>query len=394
MRVLAVTNLFPNPWQPNRAPFNRQQFGALARRHQVCVIAPIPWTDEFSLRRRRAAPALLPDRRVTCGGLDVIHPRYLFPPRILRGFYGHLFRHCIHDHFHRALVQFKPDIVLAAWAYPDGWAAAQLAREVGLPVAIKVHGSDILLLKDGSVRARRTVEALQRADAVVTVSQHLGRRIAQLGVRQDKISVVYNGVNAGLFSPADRAEAKRRLGFQPNLPLVLYVGNLLPVKGPDVLINACAHLDRSGVSFRCRLIGQGAMRADLERQIHALRLADRIKLLGPRPLEDLPDWYRAANVLAIPSRSEGIPNVALEAMACGTPVVATDVGGIPEIVPSQSLVPPDNPQALADALHNFASNTAPPTQFTPMTWDQSAADLAAVLERTVQTSSIALKRAA
>jgi glycosyltransferase involved in cell wall biosynthesis len=394
MRVLAVTNLFPNPWQPNRAPFNRQQLGALARRHDVCVIAPIPWTDEFSLRRRRAAPALLADRRVTCGGLDVVHPRYLFPPRVLRGFYGHLFRRCIRDHFHRAVAQFKPDVVLASWAYPDGWAAAQLAREAGLPVAIKVHGSDVLLLESRSARCRRTLEALQHADAVVAVSRHLAHRVAELGVRQDQISVVYNGVNTGLFSPGYRASARLRLGVETNAPLVLYVGNLLPVKGVDVLLDACLRLARSGALFQCCLIGQGPMHREIERRIDGSGLRDPVKLMGPRPLEQLPDWYRAANVLAVPSRSEGVPNVALEAMACGTPVVASDVGGIPEVVDRQSLVPPENPQALAEAIENVLTKTPPAGEFIPMTWEQSAAKLAAVLESTIGISSTALRRAA
>jgi glycosyltransferase involved in cell wall biosynthesis len=393
MRVLAVTNLFPNPWQPNRAPFNRQQLGALARRHQVCVIAPIPWTDEFSLRRRRADPALSADRRVTCGGLDVVHPRYLFPPRVLRGFYGHLFRRCIEDHFHRAVDRFKPDVVLAAWAYPDGWAAVQLAREAGLPVVIKVHGSDVLLLPPRSARSRRTAQALQQSDAVVAVSRHLADRVAELRVRQDKISVVYNGLNTGLFCPGDRASARRNLRIVLNTPLVLYVGNLLPVKGVDVLLDACRHLARSGASFQCHLIGHGPMCRELERRITESGLRGSVLLVGPRPLEQLTDWYRAANVLVVPSRSEGVPNVALEAMACGTPVVATDVGGIPEIVDRRYLVPPENPQALAEAIDNVLTNAAPPIKFVPMTWDQSATELAAVLESTIRNSSL-LRRAA
>ena len=393
MRILAVTNLFPNPFQPGRAPFNRQQFGALARRHELRVIAPIAWTDEFALRRRGTTAALVADRRIVCGGIDVVHPRYLFPPKLFRGLYGHLFQRCIQDHFHRACQQFHPHVVLAAWAYPDGWAAVQLARQAGLPVAIKVHGSDVLLLNPRTARSRRTLQALQQADQIITVSRHLAQRITQLGVPQENVCVVYNGVNAGLFSPGDRAEAKRRLGLQSKLPLLLFVGNLLAVKGPDVLVDAAAQLEQSGVAFQCRLIGQGPMQADLERQIRALRLIDRIKLPGPRPLEQLPEWYRAADILVIPSRSEGIPNVALESMACGTPVVATQVGGTPEVVNRQHLVPPENPQALAEAIGAALGNAAPPADFKPMTWDQSAAELAAVLEKTTQNSS-ALKRAA
>src|SRR4051812_6430434 len=142
MRILALTNLYPSPYHPMRAAFNRQQFRALARSHEMAVIAPIAWTDEW--RMRRTGRAQLPDsRRLRRDDIEIEHPRYLFPPKVARGWYGHCFRRSVRPAFRRAVAELKPDVVLASWAYPDGWAAVRLAREAGLPVAIKVHGSDV-----------------------------------------------------------------------------------------------------------------------------------------------------------------------------------------------------------------------------------------------------------
>ncbi|MEO2089254.1 MAG: hypothetical protein ABGY75_07125 [Gemmataceae bacterium] len=133
MRVLAMTNLYPNPYQPHRATFNRHQFRLLNDRHPVQVIAPIAWTDELKARRA-GQPPLPTDRRVTHDGLTVDHPRYLFPPKVGRRWYGHFFRAAVGPAFRRAVTEFRPDVVFTPWAYPDGWAAGWLARVAGLPV--------------------------------------------------------------------------------------------------------------------------------------------------------------------------------------------------------------------------------------------------------------------
>src|SRR5687767_4380363 len=137
MRILVVTNLFPNPYAPTRAAFNREEMRALAARNSVSVIAPIAWPDEFAARWRGAGP-LPAGRRVVCDGIPVAHPRYLFPPRVLRRWYGFCYYRSIRPTFQRAVAEFRPDLVYALWAYPDGWAGVRLAREAGLPVVVKV----------------------------------------------------------------------------------------------------------------------------------------------------------------------------------------------------------------------------------------------------------------
>ena len=356
MRILALTNLYPNPFQPHRATFNRQQLRALAARHPVAVISPIAWTDELAARRAGAAP-LPPGRKVTIDGITVEHPRYLFPPKVLRGRYGHFFRRSVSPAFRRALAEFGPDLVFAPWAYPDGWAAVDLGHRAGLPVAIKVHGSDILGLDAYPGRRRRTAEALGRADAVIAVSRDLAARVIGLGADPARVRVVSDGIDRDLFHVGPRDEARRRLGLDDGGPIALFIGNLAPVKGLDILVDACARLVREGVRFRCFLIGQGPLRPALQREVSRLGLGETVTLLGPRPHDQLPDWFRAATVFVLPSRSEGVPIVLLEALACGTPFVASRVGGVPEIShlgPSR-LVPPQDAEALAEALREGLS---------------------------------------
>jgi glycosyltransferase involved in cell wall biosynthesis len=366
MRVLTLTNLYPNPLHPTRATFNRQQLRALAEQHQVRVIAPISWTDELAWRMK-GGHRLPADRRVVCDGIPVEHPRYFFPPKCLRGWYGHFFRESVRRTFRRALAEFRPDVVYSPWAYPDGWAAVELGHQAGLPVVVKVHGSDVLLLSECPRRKKGTLSALRRADAIITVSQDLAERVVNLGADPSRVQVIYCGVDRTLFHPGSQQEARARLGLPSQEPVLLFVGNLVPVKALDVLLEAWAHLDRGGARFHGYCIGRGPLQAHLEGRVRDLGLGGRVHLLGARPHDQLPDWYRAASALVLASYSEGVPNVLLEAAACGTPFVATRVGGIPEIAhlgPSR-LVPPGDVAALADAIRDVLQEAPKPPPSAP-----------------------------
>jgi glycosyltransferase involved in cell wall biosynthesis len=360
MRILAITNLYPNPFQPYRATFNREQIKALSKEHLVRVLAPIAWTDELAALRG-GSPPLPPGRRMKWDNVLVEYPRSWFTPRLLRAHYGRFLVWSLRGWFCRALNEFRPDLVFGTWAYPDGWAAVKLARRAGLPVVLKVHGSDILELGKYPARRQGTIEALCGADRVVTVSRDLAQNAIALGAPPEHVHLIYNGVDDSVFFPGDRGEARVRLGLDPVRPVLLYVGNLLPVKGPDVLIDAAAALTVS-VDFHLHVIGQGPLRRSLEARAVSRGLNDRVCFHGPVAHQDLPDWFRASNFLVLPSRSEGVPNVLLEAAACGTPIVASCVGGVPEVAhlgPSR-LVPPDDPGALAGAIADLLRHPPAP----------------------------------
>ena len=354
MRILAITNLYPNPFHPQRATFNREQFRALAREHELRVIAPIAWTDELAARRS-GCPPLPSGRRLEVDGIPVEYPRFWLIPRVLRGLQGRCFRWSIRGAFWRSVRSFRPDIVFATWAYPDGWAVTDLAREARLPVVLKVHGSDVLQMDQYPGRRRGTIEALRRADRVVAVSRDLAQKVVTLGASEDRVRLIYNGVDDGVFFPGDRSAARARLGLDSARPLILFVGNLLAVKAPDLLIEAAGQLTDRGIDFQLHVIGKGPLRDTLERQ--AVDRAVPTIFHGTVAHACLPDWFRAANLLVLPSRSEGVPNVLLEAAACGTPFVATRVGGVMEVADlgANRLVPPEDPVALADAIVDVLS---------------------------------------
>jgi teichuronic acid biosynthesis glycosyltransferase TuaC len=386
MRLLFITNVFPNPLQPTRGMFNYELVRALSAGHEVRVVSPIAWTDEWRRKRgtvgmprgRWSNPAGLP-------GVKAFYPRYLFTPKVFRDQYGRFMWYSVRGTVRRQVASFRPDAVLGYWVHPDGAVAVRAARLAGVPSAIMVGGSDVLVLTTEPARRKRILNVLNIADVVIPVSEDLGRNLAGLGVAPEKIKVVPRGVDRDRFSPGSSAEARRRLGIGPGGPVVLWVGRMHPVKGLDVLVDACARLRSQGVSFRLYLVGDGPERDRLQRQAETLGVSELISFPGSVAHVDLPDWYRAADVMVLPSRSEGVPNVLRESLACGTPFVASRVGGIPEITPDPGwLVPPEDPAALAEGIAAaIAPGThAPPgrSQSSGGAWSDSAESIVRILE--------------
>jgi glycosyltransferase involved in cell wall biosynthesis len=391
VRILGLTSLYPNPFNPHLAPFNRHLFRVLGERNAVRLIAPIPWTVE-ARARLKGARALPADRRAERDGLAVDHPRYYFPPKVLQRTYGRLFERSVRQVFPERAAEFRPDLVYATWAYPDGWAAVRLARRVGLPVVIQVLGSDVLLLTRHPKRRQLTFDALRAADGVVAVSRDLAERVIDGGVDPHKVRVVYGGVDPACFHRGPKLDARLRVGLAPDGdPVLLFIGRLSGEKGIDVLIDACSALAKAGVRFRCRIIGAGPLAGSLTAQVARLGLDDRVKLLGLKPQSELPDWYRASDLFVLPSHSEGVPNVLLEASACGLPCVASRVGGVPEIGDRGDIrmVPPADPAALAGAIREALAGLERPRAVVPTrTWGDAINELEQFLAGVLSRSAV------
>jgi glycosyltransferase involved in cell wall biosynthesis len=238
------------------------------------------------------------------------------------------------------------------------------------------------LPKSDPRRGRKIRNVLRDSTAVITVSHQLGKAVSELGVPEEKIHVVYQGVDTAKFCPGDRSSARTKLNIL-GIRMLLFVGNLLPVKGVDILIDACSHLDTS-MPWHLYIVGSGPLRNSLSEQATRLNISDRISFMGGVPQDDLPSWYRAADITVMASRSEGIPNVLRESMACGTPFIATDVGGISEIVrPGLGiLVPPNNPASLAEAITKWLSQARrePEKAYCEMSWKESSRKLVECLQ--------------
>lgn len=350
LRVLAITKIFPNAVEPLSAPFNRQQFAALASRCQLDVMGTIPWFPGAGLLGRWSSAGKLAavPRRETIAGIAVRHPRTLFVPRLAHATWGPLYAASIAP----ALLPYRHrvDVVLGSWAYPDGFAAVIAARLLGVPCVVKLHGSDINSIAKLRGPRRMLAWALPRATAVVAVSRALADEAAQLGVARDRIAVVMNGVDAELFHPRDRAAARAQLGL-PVGPIALYVGNLKEDKGVLDLAAAWATVARALPDATLLVVGGGPAGVALASAVAPL--GSRVRLVGPQPLAQIPTWMAACDLLVLPSHAEGTPNVVLEALASGRRVVASSVGGIPDLITRPELgelVPARAPDALAAAI--------------------------------------------
>jgi len=350
MRVLAITKIFPNAAEPLSAPFNRQQFAALREQCDLHVMATIPWFPGAGLLGKWSTAGKLArvPRSDTIAGIPVTHPRTLFVPKGAFASWGLLYAASIAP----ALAPFrnKVDVVLGSWAYPDGFAAVIASLLLGVPCVVKLHGSDINIVAKLPGARRMTEWALPRATRVVAVSRALADEVVQLGVAPERVKVVMNGVDAELFTPGDRAAARRELGL-PAGPVAIYVGNLKPEKGVLDLGRAWGAVLRQVPDATLLVIGDGPLAGELASIVATHR--DRVRLIARQPLERVPLYMAAADVVVLPSHSEGTPNVVLEALASGRRVVGSAVGGVPDLITSRTLgalVPPCDPDVLATAI--------------------------------------------
>jgi len=385
MHLLFITNTFPNPIQPTRGAFNAAMAEGLAAEHDVSVISPVSWTAVA--RAGRATRRGFRHSMTVAGGVEVHHPTFVYPSKLFRGWHSWFFCRSIQASVRRVLVRRSVDAVLGYWAYPDGEAALRAARLAGVPGLVMVGGSDVLLSTERSGQRELVRRVLHEADAVVAVSEHLAVRVAQLGIDRGKVHVVRRGVDRTTFAPGDRSESRRRLGVALDRPMLVWAGRMVPVKGLDCLLEACGRLQSSGIDHRLYLVGDGPLRNRLIADVARRGLADRVTMVGPVAHVELADWYRAADLTVLPSRSEGVPNVLLESIACGTPFVASRVGGIAEIATEgiDRLVPPGDARALADATHAGLATTVATHErvFRPSHQAAAARQLVEVVQQTV-----------
>lgn len=345
MRVLVVTNLFPNNREPRKGVFNQQQIQALNEFCEVKVIAPVPWAPKFT----NAHFSKVIDKEFI-SGLEVMHPRYLVTPRCGRAFYGRWYYCGIRKLIKRLRSVYPFDIIFATWGYPDIYGAAMVAKEIGIPIVGRVHGSDVNILGKGWIRRRLMKKGFDACRSILTNSNALSKKVIGMGVDSNKVICLQNGVDKDVFHKTDKDIARQNLGLDQGKRHILFIGNLVKVKGIKYLIAAMTHLDDQA---HLHILGDGQDKEKLLAQVKGLKCKKMIHFHGSVEHSKLIDWYNAADVLCLPSLAEGCPNVVLESLACGTPVVASNVGGLPELINDKSkgmLVSPANSHALADSL--------------------------------------------
>lgn len=372
LRGIILTNLYPTAADPARAPFNRQQFGHLQRLHDLLIV--VPRARRFPCRAdvRLGDPAARP--RVA--HLDVWHP-----PVAGRVLNAALLEISVSRALRAFLTDWNADYILGSFAYPDGVAAVRLARWLGIPAFVKVHGSDVnLMARDPLVRLQIR-SAFTQAAGVIAVSRALVGKVLQLGARPEATLLVYNGIDRERFHPRDKVAARRELRLATDRRSILYVGNLKREKGVLDLVVAFGAVSSELTQVDLEIVGTGPATDELRAKVDELGLTQRVHLHGSRGHESITDWLAACDVLCLPSHAEGVPNVVLEAQACGRPVVATNVGGIPEVLSASSgyLVEPADPAMLADALRRALTTLWDETSLvrglSAPDWPSSAAQL-------------------
>ena len=291
------------------------------------VVAPVPW---FPLRgglfgRYGVYPRI--PRAETRHEIDVSHPRYPVIPKIGMSVAPYLMYHGVVNHMKQLTrTSSPPDLIDAHYFYPDGVVAVEIGRKVGLPVVVTARGSDINLIAEYRYPRRAIVRAAKRCAGIVAVSGALKQRLIDLGIAEDRIHVLRNGVDLELFRPADGAQIRKKFGR--GLRLLLSVGTLTELKGHHLAIAALPLLS----DYRLLIVGEGKMERQLKQLVQDYGVADRVAFVRYVDQADLSQYYSAADALVLMSSREGMPNVLLESIACGTPVIANNVGGIAEVI--------------------------------------------------------------
>lgn len=384
MRVAVVTQYFPASNQVWAGHSAYQTLRVLAKSCELHVFYPeAQYLAGLAPSTSRREPL---DRAWQPEGVSVTYIPYPTLPVVGRPLNGFSMAFRLRE----AVRKYRPDVILNYVVYPDGLAATSIGHSLGRPVVLTAIGSDLNRIP-GKLVERLTVRTLQQAMIVTTVSRDLARTAVRLGAARDRTVAILNGCDTAVFQPhADeanpKADARAELGVAGDAELIVYVGRLDVRKGLIELIDAVTALRRRRPAVRCCIVGDGSDRPALVEAITRTNAEEYVKLVPPCPTAAVARWMQAADLVTLPSYKEGCPNVVIEALASGRPVVATDVGGIPELMDEScgALVPPRDVPALLEALDSTLGRQWSATNISARhsrSWADVAQDLHAVLAR-------------
>jgi glycosyltransferase involved in cell wall biosynthesis len=368
-RLLVFSTLFPHPGQPSAGLFIRERMFRVGMVLPITVVAPVPWFPLQSLIRlfrphfRPAAP-----KHEVQHGIEVWHPRFLSVPGAFKWLDGLLMALGSFSTMRRLKRGFRFDIIDAHFGYPDGYAATLLGSWLDVPVTVTLRGTEVPHSRQPKLRPR-LIRALERAVRLFSVSQSLKDHAVSLGIDERKTSVVGNGVDTVRFARRDRTAVRRSLDIDESTRVIVSVGALTERKGFHRVIELLPRLRIRFPDLLYLVIGGAGPEGDWGPQLRqlasSLGVSDCVRFLGVVRPDDLSEPLSAADLFVLATRNEGWANVFLEAMCCGLPVVATDVGGNAEVVCREevgTIVPFGDPDALLRAIDDGLSRS----------WDREA----------------------
>jgi glycosyltransferase involved in cell wall biosynthesis len=379
--VLSFSYCFPSKVNPNRCVFVLYRLAALAKRVDLEVVAP---ESVFAAARNRTVEPVEEMR-----GLAVHRPQYFYVPGILKSLDGRFYGRGLRRWFEAYCERRRPDLLDVHFVWPDGVGIYHMVRDSGIPFIITLRGLLNYCVTKRSMK-RQCAVALNAAAAVISVSQPMARMAVEMGVPEERITVIPNGVDKTVFFPRDRTECRRQLDLPLDRRLIVSVAHLKRTKGHDEVVRAMAKLPDDVVLI---VIGgdidRGGYRRHLAELISQLKLDERVILAGKRPHETIPLYLSAADLTVLASHREGCPNVVLESLGCGTPAVAADVGAVPDLItPGENgfHVPVLDVDALADAMRKTLETTWSPQAISDSveSWDAVAARCERVLVDTFE----------
>jgi glycosyltransferase involved in cell wall biosynthesis len=334
-RVLVLSSLFPSQAQPAAGIFIRERMLRVARERELVIVAPQPWFPGQALLRR-ARPHFRPPAAAheTVDGVEVFRPRFFSVPGVAKRFDGLLMALGAAPTVRRLVRERAINVLDVHFGYPDGAAGRLLARWLRLPFALTLRGKEARQAR--SPLRRALTRAVRAADRVITVSSALRSLAIDLGAEAARVQVIGNGVDTVRFRPLPRSEARSAMGIADDARMLISVGTLVERKGFHRVIALLPQLIEQHPKLVFTIVGgagpEGDDSARLRAQVSALGMEQHVRFTGPMAPGELAQALAAADVFVLASRYEGWANVLLEAMACGLPVIATDVGGNAEVV--------------------------------------------------------------
>jgi len=328
VNILIITSHYPSKDHPTKAIYNKYTFNALSEYCNIYLISPLPWWRHFKKIKvykngfKENVFGITAEFRLfySVPGLRVLHSKGMY--------------YSLKSYVSKLNKKHNFKVLLSTWVYPDATAAAKIAKKLNIPIIITALGSDINELTKFPLLRKQIFTALNTANKVITVSEDLKKKIMEIGINFNKIQVLHNNVDGKIFTIRDKKEAKRKLNLENDSYYILYVGNLNSEKGVHVLLKAFLILSKRLLNEKIKLIivGDGNERLKMELFTERNNLSNSVDFKGRLLAEQVAAYMNGCDLLCLPSYREGCPNVILEALASGLPVVASNVGGIPEII--------------------------------------------------------------
>ncbi|PPD21499.1 MAG: glycosyl transferase family 1 [Methylobacter sp.] len=357
-KLLVFSSLFPSSVRPNAGVFIKERMFRVGRQLPVVVVSPVPWFPlQQLIRYWKPNFRPQPEPYAEIDGIEVYYPKFFSIPGFFKSQDGFFMAASCVLTLLKIRKNYRFDLIDAHFAYPDGYAASLLGRWFKVPVTITLRGTEVTLSKFPG-RRKRILAALKSASRVFAVAESLKLHVTRLGAQADKIKVIGNGVDTEVFHPVDKLQARRSLELDEQAKVLISVGGLVERKGFHRVLEILPELLKSYPDLVYLIVGgdspEGNIRSRLEQQVESLGLTKQVRFLGAKPSYELKTALSAADVFVLATANEGWANVFLEAMACGLPVITTDVGGNREVVCAENLgtiVPFGDTPALLSALN-------------------------------------------